>query len=173
MGGKDTPPLQYTSSSSMVQTPKWEHRRRAATLDRREVANQGIVPLRSHSASSLGAQQQEELPSACGDDRWRCSPRAEEEGSGSVRSSSSSSSPSCRSDGTVSPIRQYMECIEPQSLSCAVVGDSGVGKSSLLLSYTTGSMPLSHPPTVYDKFSCELHECMLQFSYLLCALDQK
>ena len=60
-----------------------------------------------------------------------------------------------RSDGTVSPIRLYMESIEPRTLSYAIVGDSAVGKTSLLLSYTTGKISDTHAPTIYDKFSCK------------------
>ena len=60
-----------------------------------------------------------------------------------------------KSDGTVSPIRLYMESIEPRTLSYAIVGDSAVGKTSLLLSYTTGKISETHAPTIYDKFSCK------------------
>ena len=143
MGGKDTPPLQY-SSTNHLQSPKWESRR-AETLDRRDKVVD-CVPLRCQSEVNLqssGRQQQCEAP------MWHSAPASPAQEPRSSRSSTS------RSEGAVSPIRQYMECIEPQSLSCALVGDSGVGKSSLLLSYTTGKMFEDQSPTVYDKFSSE------------------
>lgn len=146
MGGKDTPPPEC-SPSSPLQSPKWD----SSTLGRRTTttAYHG-VPLRCKSELSLQStalqrQQQCEAPAP----EWHSAPSSPEQESRSSRSSSSSS----RSNETVSPIRQYMECIEPQSLSCAIVGDAGVGKSSLLLSYTTGKMPEDQAPTVYDKFS--------------------
>lgn len=143
MGGKDTPPPEC-SSSSPLQSPKWD-RRTKVEVDYHN------VPLRCKSEVNLQCgtvqrQQQCEAPP-----QWHSAPSSPEEESRSSRSSTGSSVR--RSDGTVSPIRQYMECIEPQALSCAVVGDRGVGKSSLLLSYTTGSMPENIAPTVYDKFS--------------------
>jgi hypothetical protein len=148
MGGKDTPPPEC-SPSSLVQSPRWE----SNTLGRTRVSYHN-VPLRCKSEvnlqpTSMQRQQQCEAPAL-----WNCAPSSPEQESRSSQYTSRSSTGS-RSDGTVSPIRQYMECIEPQSLSCAIVGDSGVGKSSLLLSYTKGEMPEYQAPTVYDKFSSE------------------
>jgi len=48
-----------------------------------------------------------------------------------------------------------MECLSPQNLKCAIVGDSGVGKTSMLMSYTVDKFPEKHAPTIYDKFSSE------------------
>lgn len=134
MGGKDTPPLQ---TSSLQSSPNWgPSSYHNVTLRCKSEANV--------QADSTQRQQQCEAP------QWHSAPASPQQ---DARSSCSSAS---RSDGAVSPIRQYMECIEPQALGCAIVGDSGVGKSSLLLSYTTGSMPENQPPTVYDKFSSKL-----------------
>lgn len=55
-----------------------------------------------------------------------------------------------------SPVKAYMDCISPQTLKCAIVGDSGVGKTSLLMSYTVEKFPESHAPTIYDKFTSKL-----------------
>jgi hypothetical protein len=52
-----------------------------------------------------------------------------------------------------SPIRAYIDCLAPQSLKCAIVGDSGVGKTSMLMSYVVDKFPDTHSPTIYDKFS--------------------
>lgn len=51
-----------------------------------------------------------------------------------------------------SSVKAYMECLSPQSLKCVLVGDSGVGKTSLLTNYTTETFVKQHSPTIYDKF---------------------
>lgn len=56
-------------------------------------------------------------------------------------------------DGSFSPIRAYIDCLTPQTLKCAIVGDSGVGKTSMLMSYVVDKFPETHSPTIYDKFS--------------------
>ena len=43
-----------------------------------------------------------------------------------------------------------------QSVRCALVGDSAVGKTSMLMSYTTDAFPEVHNPTMYDKFTSKL-----------------
>lgn len=139
MGGKDASPPQYASTSPL-EPPKWT----VPQADLLEQRSKCVPRTRCDSASSLDVTvQRQALEKAPG---WHSAPASPEQQARSPRSSGS------RSDGTVSPIRQYMECIEPQTLSCAVVGDSGVGKTSLLLSYTTGKMP-DTDPTIYDKFS--------------------
>lgn len=46
---------------------------------------------------------------------------------------------------------------QQNKLKLAILGDSGVGKTSLLMSLTTDKVPETHAPTIYDKFS---GECM-------------
>ena len=66
-----------------------------------------------------------------------------------------STSESTHTDCGYSPIRAYIDCLTPQSLKCAIVGDSGVGKTSLLMSYVVDKFPQDHSPTIYDRFSSE------------------
>lgn len=129
MGGKDSPPP--CVSASPVQSPKMAWPEKGLDRERSKSEKRPVRRLpspiqyvpRSRTEVNLGSQWQP------GD------------------------SHSLPRDGNYSPIRAYMDCLAPQAVKCAIVGDSGVGKTSMLMSYTVDKFPETHLPTIYDKYS--------------------
>ncbi|CAG2186133.1 RHOQ [Mytilus edulis] len=45
----------------------------------------------------------------------------------------------------------------PKEVKCVLVGDGGVGKTSMILSYTTGKIMTSYEPTCFDDYLVNIH----------------
>lgn len=140
MGGKDTPPPSATGSSATTQTSRFECSFGGGSLP--------ASPASSVKSAALPPSRRPPID---------CVPRSNSDaGAFAMRWAPGEMTAVPRSSidsGSYSPIRAYMDVIRPQTLKCAIVGDSGVGKTSMLMSYTVDKFPESHSPTIYDKFS--------------------
>lgn len=57
--------------------------------------------------------------------------------------------------------------IEENTVKCVAVGDAAVGKTSLLITYTTGKFPPDYVPTVFDNYETKLEVNGEWFVFLL------
>lgn len=77
-----------------------------------------------------------------------------------INSSSSSSSSTIMSSSTLSvPLVLSSSINDHQTvghITCVIIGDSGVGKSSLVVSYTTNDFPPQYIPTAFDNYSVDV-----------------
>uniref|UniRef100_UPI00358EF92E rho-related GTP-binding protein RhoU-like n=1 Tax=Myxine glutinosa TaxID=7769 RepID=UPI00358EF92E len=75
-------------------------------------------------------------------------------------SSSSSSSSSSTSSSSTSPPDSPGSCsgeVAERQLKCVLVGDGAVGKTSLVVSYTTNGYPTEYVPTALDNYSASVN----------------
>ena len=143
MGGKDTPPP--CVSASPVQNQKFWDKSRSFS-----VSSTSTTSSSASSASLSSNSQQQPAP-------FRYVPPSKTHVNLQIQCPSITSpdrdSGGSKADEAYSPIRAYIDCLSPQTLKCAIVGDSGVGKTSLLMSYVVDKFPEAHSPTIYDKIS--------------------
>ena len=51
------------------------------------------------------------------------------------------------------PAGEKMEVERERRLKCVLLGDGAVGKTSLIVSYTTNGYPTEYTPTAFDDYS--------------------
>lgn len=57
---------------------------------------------------------------------------------------------------SMSAMRRWSGSAPERRVNCVLVGDGAVGKSSLIVSYTTNGYPTEYIPTAFDNFTGEL-----------------
>ena len=77
--------------------------------------------------------------------------------SGSRLPLKSSASVSCNSDSVTSEGSKS----DVTKIKCVLIGDSSVGKTSMVVSYTTNGYPAEYQPTTFDTYSGKYHCCAL------------
>ena len=74
-----------------------------------------------------------------------------------VRASTSTDGSSSRQSGkSINIINQLIlipDCEDHTTIKCVLVGDGAVGKTSLIVSYTTNGYPHEYVPTAYDTYT--------------------
>ncbi|CAF3428798.1 unnamed protein product [Rotaria socialis] len=67
-----------------------------------------------------------------------------------------SSSPSSNSSIPLVPSSSLNAHHTGGHITCVIIGDAGVGKSSLVVSYTTNDFPTHYVPTAFDNYSVDI-----------------
>ena len=159
MGGKDTPPP-CVSGSPMQSRGYLSEKTRSFSMSSTASSSSSSLSTTSstapltHTASPIRyvppcktrVNLQLQSPSLT---------RVDRVGTSAAAGAAAESSLDSKDGAAFSPIRAYIDCLAPQTLKCAIVGDSGVGKTSMLMSYVVDKFPDTHSPTIYDKFASE------------------
>ncbi|XP_074630995.1 rho-related GTP-binding protein RhoU-like isoform X3 [Acropora palmata] len=58
--------------------------------------------------------------------------------------------------------------VEPRVVKCVLVGDGGVGKTSLLVSYLTNGFPNNYIPTAFDDYSVSVKIDRVPYTLQFC-----
>ena len=58
-------------------------------------------------------------------------------------------------DGEANDYSMESRIIKTKQFRCMIIGDLGVGKTSLLATYATGKFPGEHVPTVFGSYAGE------------------
>ena len=59
------------------------------------------------------------------------------------------------------------DSLTPEKVKCVLVGDGAVGKTSLIVSYTTNGYPMEYMPTAFDDYSGEIYCSLFIFYFFL------
>lgn len=63
--------------------------------------------------------------------------------------------------------RRWRAVAPERRVKCVLVGDGAVGKTSLVVSYTTNGYPTEYVPTAFDNFSGKKHINQSSLIYML------
>lgn len=169
MGGKDSPPPTLVDAKQQqqqagIQTPPFSPmKRKCSTVSSSSYSSAVSTPLSSPSPQLQRSPSIRYVPKSKSSVNLEVH-RGEQPATVEPRERSGTLS----GGSTASPVQAYVDCLAPQPLKCVLVGDSGVGKTSLIISYTTEKFRKDHTPTIYDKFTTSLAVYGKKINLTLC-----